>query len=164
MKRTLTIMTRAFAACLALALMLAAAGCGANAEQTAQGFLEELFTCTAEQAAELEPIAFTRDDADGKLAEYFRSRLGDRMTEDAFEDAMQNRYVTRAFSLTVEGAPSVSASVTLTKRSDGEIYDYTAELTSDGAVAASAFGTVIMIKEDGAWKVSALKLSFRSKL
>ena len=95
---------------------------------------------------------------DGGFAAFYQAQFGDCMTQQCLEKLLANRLPTRIASLS--GQP---AGLTLQKRSGADhCYDFSADLqAADGTTTASVTGTITMVKEDGAWKVSDLTLNLK---
>ena len=133
---------------------------GDPAEKQAQTILTQLLSSSdaVEPAADdsytaSEPGLVQVDD--GGFAAFYQAQFGDCMTQQCLEKLLANRLPTRIASLS--GQP---AGLTLQKRSGADhCYDFSADLqAADGTTTASVTGTITMVKEDGAWKASALTL------
>lgn len=162
---------------LALVTAAAAAGCGkggSNAEQRSQLALEQLLSCTLQQAEEFDAAMardFTEDAADvgaglvqddGRLRDYLAERFGDSMTDACIEDLTMSRAIYRSAALSKRLNSDVSAGeATLTKCSDDqERYNFSAELiSSSGDPAAAVSGTILMEKDGAGWKASRITLT-----
>lgn len=136
---------------------------GDPAEKQAQTILTQLLSSSdaVEPAADdsytaSEPGLVQVDD--GGFAAFYQAQFGDCMTQQCLEKLLANRLPTRIASLS--GQP---AGLTLQKRSGADhFYDFSADLqAADGTTTASVTGTITMVKEDGAWKVSDLTLNLK---
>ena len=136
------------------------------AKKQAEFVVQQLLSCSSavEQAVEQAVDAaapagsepgLAAANTDGLYA-FLQAQLGDTMTADCLNKIMANRLPTRIASLS--GQP---AGLTLQKRSGADhCYDFSADLqAADGTNTARVTGTITMVKEDGAWKASAITLN-----
>lgn len=162
---------------LALAVTVSAMGCGqsdADPKQRSQAALEQLLSCTLQQAEEFDAameeasIDAAADNSvglypdDGILRDYLIKYYGNSMTDACIEDLAMNRLIYRSTALTKDLCSDLEArEIELTKRAvEQECYDFSAELkTSAGEPAAKASGTISMEKDGDEWKASYITLT-----
>lgn len=132
--------------------------------------LERLFSCTLQQAEELDAAIFpteagTPDGSIGivpapdTIAEYFTALFKDCMIEECINDLIANRTFSRCASLAQEYDSDISMNgLELIKRPSVEgLYTFSAKLqTSAGNSVAVAFGTISMEKVGKDWKASKI--------
>lgn len=164
---------------LALVLLASAAGCGQNGsgpQQQSQAALEQLLSCTLQQADDFDTamsaaFAETTENSeagllpgnDEELMEHLTNRFGGSMTDACIKDLAMSRSIYRSAALAKEiGSDIHAGSVELTKRSgEEECYDFSAEIkTSAGNPAAKASGTISMERDGDKWKASHITLTF----
>lgn len=149
---------------------------GGDSKQQSEKALNQLLSCTLQQAEDFEAaaaasLASAEAEADRKigltqvddqLRDYLEIQFGDSMTEECIEDLAMNRTFYRSIALAKDFHSDIdSDKVTLTKRSgEGECYTFSAEIkTAAGNPAANANGTIFMIKDGGDWKASRITLN-----
>lgn len=185
MKKAASIKTLQYFLLLILTVFvtIAAAGCGrndrksdANPEQQSQTALNQLLSCTVQQAEEFD-TAVAADQAsmetaadgetglaqgDAQLRDYLAKRFGDSMTDDCIEELTKSRSFYKSIALAKDlGADIETGEMELTKRSDEQdCYTFSAEIkTSAGDPAAVAQGTISMQKDGTEWKASKITLT-----
>lgn len=163
---------------LFLAIAVMAAGCGQSddkPEQQAQIVLDQLLSCTMQQAEELDAaitgsISIEEPESaepglvqgDDELMEYLTKRFGDFMTDTCIDDLAKNRTFYQSVAWTQDFNADVKADkIELTERSGEQgVYNFQAEVkTSEGASAADVAGTITMEKEGTEWKASKVALN-----
>lgn len=164
---------------LVLVLLAYATGCrqnGSGPQQQSQAALEQLLSCTLQQADDFgtamsAAFAETTEDCevgllpgnDEELMEHLTNRFGGSMTDACIKDLAMSRSIYRSAALANEIGSDINAdSVELTKRSGKEeCYDFSAEIkTSAGNPVAKASGTISMEKDGDKWKASHITLTF----
>ena len=165
---------------LALAAAAATIGCGksgkidSSTEQRPQLALEQLLSCTLQQAEDFDAkfalsseeamangeIGLTQDD--GRLREYFLERFGDSMTDACIETLAASRTFYKSAALAKDLNSDIHVDeVELTKSSDEpECYQFSAVIkTSAGDPAAAANGMISMEKDGDERKASRITLT-----
>lgn len=164
-----------------LILVIAAAtiGCrqgNSSSEQQAKTALEQLLSCTLQQAEDFdtaitETVASIEAEADSEiglaqgddtLKDHLIERFGDSMTTACIEDLAMSRTFYQSIELAKSLSSDIEASeVELTKRSDEpESYSFSAKIkTSEGKTAATASGSISMEKDGTERKASMVTLT-----
>lgn len=160
-----------FVLAVAAVFLLAFSRQGSGPEKKARFVLEQLLSCTvhidsavdANAASGSEPGLVSVDDSG--LTAYLNAQFSDSMTASCLQQLMANRTVTQVTRLAEQlGDPLEATGLTLTKRSgEADSYDFSADLqTAAGrTTAASASGTITMVKEDGVWKAARITLNVK---
>lgn len=144
---------------LILMIVAATIGCGqsSNLEQQTQKALNQLLSCTLQQAEDFDKAAAADQDSieaamDGEiglaqggdeLQDYFKKRFGDSMTDECIEDLVKSRTFYRSIVLAKDFGSDIEAGeIELKKRSDNqECYTFSADIkTSVGDSAAVVEG------------------------
>ena len=168
-----------FLTLLLLVIVAVTIGCGqsSNLEQQSKKALNQLLSCTLQQAEDFDKAAAADRDsieaeADGEiglvqggdeLQDYFKKRFGDSMTDECIDDLAKSRTFYRSIALTKDFGSDIEAvEIELTKRSDDqECYTFSANIkTSAGDSAAAAEGTISMEKDGKEWKASQITLTW----
>lgn len=163
---------------LTLVTAAASAGCGqsSNLEQQSQKALNQLLSCTLQQAEDFDKaaaadLASMEAAADGEVGmaqgddevrDYFKKRFGDSMTDECIEELAKSRTFYRSIALAKDFGSDIEAGeIEFTKRSDDqECYTFFAEIkTSAGDPVAAAEGTISMEKDGTEWKASQITLT-----
>lgn len=163
--------TKAFA-CLvgAAALAMGLAGCGGNgAQQAAVAGLEQLFQVAQqdyqdfmERVSPAEPSQEPGLESQQGLEEYIAAEYAGIMTQQGYEQAAENRIITKIMKAAQEqGEDFTNVKVELEERSgetEGEQYNYTVTLSA-GQSTLTATGAVVVVQQDGSWKMDAITLN-----
>lgn len=164
---------------LILAVITGAAGCGKDdggPEQYSQAALNQLLSCTVQQAEEFDAaLAADRSSIeaaadgeaglvqeDGEMRDYLTKRFGDSMTDACIDDLAMSRAIYKSIALAKDLGTDIEAgAVELAKRSDEQdCYTFSTEIkTSAGDPAAAAQGTISMQKDGTGWKASKITLT-----
>lgn len=151
---------------------------GGNPEWQSWAALEQLLSCTLQQAEEFDVAAeiaqasmeagmdsepgLTQDD--GRLRDYLIERFGGSMTDACIEELAMNRTFYQSVTLARQFDSDIEAGeIELAKCSGGqECYTFSAEIkTSAGDSAAAAQGKISMKKDEADWKAYHITLSFQ---
>lgn len=147
---------------------------GGNLEHQAKTALNQLISCTLQQAEEFdaaiiqsatEAVADSETgliQSDEKLRDYLEKRFGNSMTNACIEELAMSRTFYKSIALAKSLNIDIKASeIELTKRSDQqECYNFSTEIkTSAGDGVATAWGTISMEKDGTKWKASKITLT-----
>ena len=165
---------------LAMALALFAVGCSKkddSLEQQARLALEELLTCTAQQAEEIDAAMLRMmeemEAADGEpgmaqggtaLLDHFTGRFGGLMTDDCIQTAIANRDVTRSYDLFQKHQADIKPDPLELSKQEGEkeVYTFSVTLkTPDGKETATATGTITMEETEAGWMAANITLTVK---
>lgn len=169
---------------LAMALALFAVGCSKKddrLEQQARLALEELLTCTAQQAEEIDAAMLrmmeereaAMEVADGEpgmaqggtaLLDHFTGRFGGLMTDDCIQTAIANRDVTRSYDLFQKHQADIKPDPLELSKQEGEkeVYTFSVTLkTPDGKETATATGTITMEETEAGWMAANITLTVK---
>ena len=152
---------------------------GGNPEEQARAALEQLLSCTLQQAEEFDAAAeitqasmesetdsepgLTQDD--GRLWDYLIERFGGSMTDVCIEELAMNRTFYQSITLARQFDSDIEAGeIELAKCSgEQECYTFSAEIkASAGDSVAAAQGKISMKKDEEDWKAYHITVSFRS--
>ncbi len=168
---------------LAMALALFAVGCSKKedaSEQQARLALEELLTCTAQQAEEIdaamlrmmEEMEAAMEVADGEpgmaqggtaLLDHFTGRFGERMTGECIQQLMANRSVALCIDLSRKHQADIKPEGLEISKREGEkpVYDYTATFNTNTGEVGSATGTITMEETEAGWMAANITLTVK---
>lgn len=147
---------------------------GDNLELQAKTALNQLLSCTLQQAKDfdtaiIQSVAEAVTDSetgliqnDEKLREYLKKKFGNIMTYACIEELAMRRTFYKSIALAKSLTADIEVSeLELVKRSDQqECYDFSAKIiTSAGDEAATARGTISMEKDGTEWKASKITLT-----
>lgn len=140
-----------------------------NPEQQSRAALEQLFSCTLQQADEFDAATeitevsielaedrgtgLTQDD--GRLRDYLVEQFGGSMTNACIEELAMNRTFYQSIALAKQYNSDIEAGEVELKKCSGEqeCYTFSAELkTSAGDSVATAQGKISMKKDEAEWK------------
>lgn len=142
---------------------------GSNPERQARAALEQLISCTLQQADEFDAateitqasIELAQDSGtgltqdDGRLQDYLIERFGGSMTDACIEELAMNRTFYQSITLARQFNSDIEAGeIELTKCSgEQECYTFSAEIkTSAGDSVAAVQGKISMKKDEEEWK------------
>lgn len=147
---------------------------GDSLEHYAKLALDQLFSCTLQQAEDFDvaviqsaaeeiadyEIGLTQK-SDEKLKDYLIKRFGNSMTNACMEELAMNRDIYKSVALAESLNTDIKAGkIELTKCSvQQECYNFSVEIrTSVGDKVATAWGTISMEKDGAKWKASKITL------
>ena len=164
---------------LAMALALFAVGCSKKedaSEQQARLALEELLTCTAQQAEEIDAAMLRMmeemEAADGEpgmaqggtaLLDHFTGRFGGLMTDDCIQTAIANRDVTRSYDLFQKHQADIKPDPLELSKQEGEkeVYTFSATFNTNTGEVGSATGTITMEETEAGWMAANITLTVK---
>ena len=164
---------------LAMALALFAVGCSKKedaSEQQARLALEELLTCTAQQAEEIDAAMLRMmeemEAADGEpgmaqggtaLLDHFTGRFGGLMTDDCIQTAIANRDVTRSYDLFQKHQADIKPDPLELSKQEGEkaVYTFSATFNTNTGEVGSATGTITMEETEAGWMAAHITLTVK---
>ncbi len=164
---------------LAMALALFAVGCSKKedaSEQQARLALEELLTCTAQQAEEIDAAMLRMmeemEAADGEpgmaqgstaLLDHFTGRFGGLMTDGCIQTAIANRDVTRSYDLFQKHQADIKPDPLELSKQEGEkaVYTFSATFNTNTGEVGSATGTITMEETEAGWMAANITLTVK---
>ena len=164
---------------LAMALALFAVGCSKKedaSEQQARLALEELLTCTAQQAEEIDAAMLRMmeemEAADGEpgmaqgstaLLDHFTGRFGGLMTDGCIQTAIANRDVTRSYDLFQKHQADIKPDPLELSKQEGEkeVYTFSTTFNTNTGEVGSATGTITMEETEAGWMAANITLTVK---